>query len=567
MRSGWTSRLLVVRPVKARYPWMFQALWVAIFVFASAAKADDDVEVMKNAFDPLNASILEMQAAIGSGRFTARELVEFYLQRIDDGDSLLNSVARINTAARDIAEELDRERVLKGIRGPLHGIPVLVKDNYETFDMPTSAGSRALEGFFPRRDAFLVQRLRDAGAIILGKTNMHEFAYGITTVGSAFGATRNPYDIQRNPGGSSGGTGAAIASNFAAVGMGSDTCGSIRIPASHNNLVGLRGTQGLSSRTGIIPLSHTQDIGGPLARSVMDLAVVLDVTVGFDPLDAQTADGFGHIPESYAAGLNEGALRGARLGLLEDLLRIDPEDEEVALVVEQAANEMRALGASVERVRVDDLQSLIGTRIDGFFVLIRDFKQDINAYLAANPQAGVGSLAEILERGDYHPAIEESLRASEAMDDESTSEYLEELGNRERLRQAITGLMAAKGLDALMYPTIRRKATPIGETQPGSNCRLAANSGLPAISVPAGFTPDGLPVGIELLGVAWSEAKLLNLAYSFEQATGHRRMPLFKTPVDDVKEQPEPLADGPEESTDRREEPPEAPQKEETSDG
>ncbi|MCZ6643982.1 MAG: amidase family protein, partial [Gammaproteobacteria bacterium] len=512
MIPGWTLRRLAILRAKASCLWIFQALWVVMFVFASSAKADDEAGVVKNAFDPLNASILEMQAAIGSGRFTTRELVEFYLQRIDAQDPLLNSIARTNKTALDTAEELDRERVLKGIRSPLHGIPVLVKDNYETFDMPTSAGSRALEGFFPKRDAFLVQRLRDAGAIILGKTNMHEFAYGITTVGSAFGATRNPYDIQRNPGGSSGGTGAAIASNFAAVGMGSDTCGSIRIPASHNNLVGLRGTQGLASRTGIIPLSHTQDIGGPLARSVMDLALVLDVTVGVDPLDAQTADGFGHTPESYAAGLNEGALRGARLGLLEDLLRIDAEDEEVALVVEQAANEMRALGAVVERVRVDDLQSLISTRIDGFFVLIRDFKQDINAYLADNPEAGVGSLSEILERGDYHPAIEESLRASEAMDDASVLEYLEELHNRERLRQAITGLMAAKRLDALLYPTIRRKPTLIGETQPGSNCRLAANSGLPAISVPAGFTPDGLPVGIELLGVAWDEAKLLNLA-------------------------------------------------------
>ncbi|MFB3107701.1 MAG: amidase, partial [Pseudomonadales bacterium] len=459
-------------------------LWVVMIVVCNPAKAIDETEPMSNAFDPFNASILELQAAIGSGQFTARELVEFYLQRITDWDPLLNSVARTNATARDVAEELDRERVLQGIRGPLHGIPVLVKDNYETFDMPTSAGSRALEGFFPKRDAFLVQRLRDAGAIILGKTNMHEFAYGITTVGSAFGATRNPYDTQRNPGGSSGGTGAAIASNFATVGMGSDTCGSIRIPASHNNLVGLRGTQGLSSRTGIIPLSHTQDIGGPLARSVMDLALVLDVTVGFDPRDAQSAEGFGHITQSYAAGLNGSALQGAHLGLLEDLLRIEAEDEEVALVIEQAANEMRALGASVERVRVDDLQSLISTRIDGFFVLIRDFKQDINVYLADNPEAGVGSLAEILSSGDYHQAIEESLRASEAMDDASETEYLEELKNRERLRQAITGLMAAKGLDALIYPTIRRKATRVGETQPGSNCRLAANSGLPAISVP-----------------------------------------------------------------------------------
>ena len=553
MRSGWTSMKLrtsqisrkqMARPA-GRCCWSILRLsWVVMIVAGGTAKADEEALTVSTTFDPLNASIVQMQAAIGSGQYTARELVDFYLQRINDGDSRLNSVARTSKTARDTAEELDRERVLKGVRSPLHGIPILIKDNYETFDMPTSVGSRTLAGFFPKRDAFLVQRLRDAGAIILGKTNMHEFAYGITTVGSAFGATRNPYDTRRNPGGSSGGTGAAIASNFAAVGMGSDTCGSIRNPASHNNLVGLRGTQGLSSRTGIVPLSHTQDIGGPLARSVMDLALVLDATVGFDPLDAQTAEGFGHISESYAARLNGGALQNARLGLLEDLLRIEAEDEEVALVIEQAANEMRALGASVERVRIEDLQSLINTRINGFYVLIHDFKQDINAYLADNVEAGVGSLTEILERGDYHPAIEESLRASEAMDDESESEYLAELHNRERLRQAITGLMAGKGLDALIYPTIRRKAALLGEDQPGSNCRLSANSGLPAISVPAGFTPDGLPVGIELLGVAWSEVKLLNLAYAFEQATRHRRMPPQNTPAGDSAD-PETSGDQP----------------------
>ena len=204
-----------------------------------------------------------------SGEVTSRQLVDLYLARIDAYDQrgpALNAIIAVNPRAREAADALDAERAKGTVRGPLHGIPVLVKDNYETVEMPTSAGSIALAGFHPARDAFLVRRLKDAGAVILGKTNMHELAAGITTTGSRFGQTRNPYDLDRNPGGSSGGTGAAVAANFAAGGMGSDTCGSIRNPASHNNLVGLRGTQGLSSRAGIVPLSSTQDIGGPIAQ-------------------------------------------------------------------------------------------------------------------------------------------------------------------------------------------------------------------------------------------------------------------------------------------------------------
>ena len=217
--------------------------------------------------------------------------------------------------------KLDDERKQHPSDSLLHGIPVLVKDNYETRGMSTTAGSKLFENHAPDRDAFLVQRLKQAGALILGKTNMHEFAYGITTVGSGFGATRNPYDPSRNPGGSSGGTGAAIAANFAAVGMGSDTCGSIRIPAAHNNLVGLRGTQGLSSRAGIVPLSHSQDIGGPLARSVQDLAIVLDATVGEDPQDSQTASSRGNVPASYLAALQ--MRKDVRIGLLTDWLVVE----------------------------------------------------------------------------------------------------------------------------------------------------------------------------------------------------------------------------------------------------
>src|SRR6185436_16036061 len=257
-------------------------------------------------FDVAEATIDQPQQAMAAGQVTSAQLVDLYFARIDAYDKTgpkLNAILWLNPRARAEAEALDRERAARGPRGPLHGIPIVIKDNYDTADMPTPAGSKALDGAMAARDAFQVRKLREAGAVIVGKTNLHEFARGITTISSLGGQTRNPYDPTRNPGGSSGGTGAAVAANFAAAGMGSDTCGSIRIPAANNNLVGLRGTQGLSSRTGIVPLSSTQDIGGPIARSIPDLAVMLDAVVGADPADASTAVSNGHIPPSYRAAL------------------------------------------------------------------------------------------------------------------------------------------------------------------------------------------------------------------------------------------------------------------------
>jgi Asp-tRNA(Asn)/Glu-tRNA(Gln) amidotransferase A subunit family amidase len=250
----------------------------------------------------MEATIPQLQAALSGGTVTSKDLVTAYLGRIDAYDQrgpALNAISVINSKALDEAAAMDAERRTGKKRGLLHGIPIIVKDNYETAGLQTADGSILLAGWVPPDDSTLVKKLRAAGAIIIAKSNMHEFAYGITTVGSLFGATRNPYALDRNPGGSSGGTGAAIAANFAAVGMGSDTCGSIRIPAFHNSLVGIRGTQGLSSRSGIIPLSSTQDIGGPIGRTVTDIAIVLDAIVGYDPTDSQTAESVGNIPKSY----------------------------------------------------------------------------------------------------------------------------------------------------------------------------------------------------------------------------------------------------------------------------
>lgn len=461
------------------------------------------------------------------GVLTAVQLTEFYLARIaafDQNGVSLNAIQTLNTQAREQAAALDAERQQSGPRSALHGIPVLVKDNYETKGMPTSAGSVLFAGFTPDRDATLVARLKAAGAVILGKTTMHEFAYGITTVGSAFGATKNPYAPARNPGGSSGGTGAAVAANFAVVGMGSDTCGSIRIPAAQNNLVGLRGTQGLASRSGIVPLSSTQDIGGPLARTVTDLALTLDVIVGFDPQDPQTAESHGRTPQQgYRAGLAE--QRGVKIGLLSDWLVQDMEDAPVAEVVRKALAHMQTeAGWRSQNLNSAAVNEALQRPFNGHYVLIHDFKTDIESYLAANSALGYADLNAILADGRTHPDIAGSLAASAAMTADALPGYHAELAQRQVVRQALLELLAEHDLDALAYPTIRRIAAPLGEEQMGTNCRLAANSGLPAISVPVGFV-DGVPVGLELLAEAWSETKLLSLAYTLERLYPQRRAP------------------------------------------
>ena len=297
-----------------------------------------------------------------AGRTTARDIAAAHLARItayDKQGPTINALIALNPRALEDADALDRERRERGPRGPLHGIPLVIKDNYETADMPTTGGSVALAGFRPGRDAVQVAKLRAAGAVILGKTNLHELAAGIITISSLGGQTRNPYDLARTPGGSSGGTAAAVAASFAMGGMASDTCGSIRIPAANNNLFGLRGTLGLSSRTGIIPLSHTQDIGGPLARTVTDLALLLDATVGDDPADAITAGGRDRRPESFRDGLSAGALKGTRIGVLKNLFGAAPEDAEVSGIVRKALDEMKAQGAEIVEITIPGLDEVV----------------------------------------------------------------------------------------------------------------------------------------------------------------------------------------------------------------
>jgi Asp-tRNA(Asn)/Glu-tRNA(Gln) amidotransferase A subunit family amidase len=479
-------------------------------------------------FEVHELSIADLQAAQASGRVTSRGLVESYLARIqayDQAGPRLNAIVTINPRAREDADALDRERADKKLRGPLHGIPILIKDNYDTADLPTSGGALGLATLQPAADAFQVKKLRDAGAVILGKTTMHELAAGITTISSLTGQTRNPYDLYRVPGGSSGGTGAAIGASFAAAGMGSDTCGSIRIPAANQNLVGLRGTHGLSSRSGVMPLSSTQDIAGPLARSVTDLAIMLDATVGPDPNDPVTAGNSSHIPKSYRDALTADGLKGARIGVLRALWGNAPEDDEVSAIVRKALDGFKAQGAEVVDVSVPGLDDLLRDSS----VITDEFKFDLAAYLAKVPNAPVKSLDEILDRGLNHAELDETFRLRNRPEKRETEHYRQAMIKRRALRAAVLATLEELRIDALAYPTLRRKPALVGEAQAGTNCQLSATTGLPAMAMPAGFSTDGLPIALELLGGAWEEAKLLKYAYAWEQAAKPRRPP-FSTP-------------------------------------
>ena len=394
---------------------MHRAITAAAFspalavVGVSGTSGQSQAVAASSSFDVIEKDIADLQRALRDGKVTSRQLVELYLARIKAYDGAINAFIALNPSALDQAAALDDERRAGRVRGPLHGIPLVLKDNYATADMPTTGGSLALEGFQTERDGFQVKRLRDAGAVFIGKTNLHELAAGITTVSSMGGQTRNPYDLSRNPGGSSGGTGAAVAASFAAAGMGTDTCGSIRIPAAHNNLWGLRPTMGLSSRDGIIPLSHSQDVAGPLARSVADVAVMLDATVGFDPADPVTEAGRGHAPATYLGLMGDSSLADVQIGVLTSLFGTTREDEEVGGIVNDAIDTLNGMGAGTVDVPLPGLDEMLRdtSTIDG------EFKFDLIDFLGRYPKAPVTSLDDILRRGLYRNEQRRHIQAAE----------------------------------------------------------------------------------------------------------------------------------------------------------
>lgn len=404
---------------------------------------------------------------------------------------------------------------------------MILKDNYDTSDLQITAGAVALKGFVPSDNAFQVQKLRDAGAIVLGKANLSEFAFSFSTVSSLGGTTLNPYDTLRTPGGSSGGTGAAVAADFGTIGFGTDTGGSIRIPSTFDSLVGLRPTIGLSSRSGIIPLALSQDVGGPLGRTVTDVALALDATVGYDPKDPVTAAGIGKIPTSYTDALKVDGLKGARVGIVRDLFgpASDPNAAQTTAVVNQAIADMKSLGADiVDNVTIPNLSKITSYPSLSSY----EFKFNLNDYLAQHPNAPVHSLQDIIDSGGYLPSNKSTLvfrnnRQSLATD----PTYQDIITNRPVItQQSILSALDSNNLDVLLYPTSTNPPALLTDNQiTGSANRLSPYSGFPEISVPAGYTSDGLPVGFSLLGKAFSESTLLDLSYSYEQGTNRRHSP------------------------------------------
>lgn len=467
---------------------------------------------------PLEASIPELQSAMEAGELTSVELVDSYLARIaayDDAGPELNAFITVNPAALEEAAAMDAERAATGSRGPLHGIPVVVKDNIGTADMPTTAGSLALEGFVPAQDAFQVRRLREAGAIILGKTNLFEFALGWESVSSLGGQTRNPYDPERDPGGSSGGTAVAVAANLATVGLGTDTCGSIRLPSAHNNLYGLRPSSGLSSRAGVVPFSTTLDTVGPMARDVVDLAIVLDATVGADPADPSTVD----VPAtSYVDAVDPSGLEGRRIGLVN--FTVGPQQEQLIV---QAMDEIEANGADVVDVTLPRVPSM-----DPLFL---EYEAALHDYLAGQPESSVRSLDDILTM-DIPGKPGRRLRSFDVATGLTTSpRHREAVRGRGPFGDAVVELMDEQDLDAIGYPTSRGIARPVGKSQNAYDCWSAAYAGAPAITIPAGFTSKGLPVGLELMGRPFDERTLIAIAAGYEAHTEHRLLPPATPPL------------------------------------
>lgn len=490
------------------------------------------------------ATILDLQKAYDAGLASER-VVAAYLKRIETYDKTgpgINAILAVNPKALDVARQLDAERRQKGPRSLLHGVPILVKDNFDTFDLPTTGGSKALAGSTPMYDAFTVKKLRDAGAIILAKTNLDEFARGGTGTSSLGGQTLNPYNLKKIPGGSSAGSGAGIAALFGQVGLGTETGSSIRHPSSKNNLVGFSPSQGLNSRQGIIPISITYDRPGPMARNVTDAAIVMSAMAGADAGDLFTLDGLGHTPtDHYLSALKKDGLKGARIGVLRELFGKDKDDRPAVDLVNAAIKTLKDQGATV----IDPLPSGVN-----LWEVLRDtntgngeYKQAINSYFAARgTHTPVHTLSELIASGGYLGRLKKNYVESDAVGEMSANaEYIGKLKGRWIMREHIEGLMKHWQLDALVYPFETKPARTIAEAAPnagnteveasertrvvGNGNRLSTVTGLPTIVVPAGFNTDGVGVALEILGKRFDEATLVRLAYAYEQASPHRKLP------------------------------------------
>jgi Asp-tRNA(Asn)/Glu-tRNA(Gln) amidotransferase A subunit family amidase len=565
----------VATQLKWQPPCSSAVRFAALIVLAGVTACQPDFVVEE-------ATIAEIHAGMSDGSITAEALVQHYLDRIDAYDkrgASINSLITVSDVALDRARELDAEFATSGLTGPLHGIPFIVKDNYDTYDLPTTNGILALKGSIPPDDAFHVARLREAGAIILAKANLAEFAtsgaYSVSSVLPGF--SRNPYDTRRVTAGSSGGTAAALAANLGAVGLGSDTGSSIRGPSSHQALVGFRTTMGLSSRDGIAPLNGGRDVGGPMARTVEDAVRVLEIIVGYDEADTVTARGEGLRPDGYMQFLREDGLQDKRIGVLRRFFEVadaeadgpqpspvEPQDTatveqgasqdgsgqdqtqqdeereptrvhpEVLGLLEQALLDMEAAGATI----VDNIEIPAMDSLRRAFPSLPRFRYDFDAYLAARPEVPRRTMKQILDSGDFHPWLRASLQnATEEewegapWEHENWEEWVQVTLD---LGAAVTAAMDAAGVDVLVYPTYNYPARLIGDlnsTYGANSGTLSPPTGFPAFNVPMGFVAGGLPSGLQLLGRAFDEGTMIEIAYAYEQTTMHRLPPEATPPI------------------------------------
>jgi Asp-tRNA(Asn)/Glu-tRNA(Gln) amidotransferase A subunit family amidase len=495
-------------------------------------------------------TIAQVQESYLAGKATAVEVVQAHLDRIgayDKRGPLINSLVTINPHALDDAAALDARLKATGrLVGPLHGIPVIVKDNLDVAGLPMTAGFQGWKNYMPAQDAPLVKKLRDAGAIILAKSSLSEFARGggdnINSVVSGF--ARNPYNTAFATGGSSGGTGASIASSFGVVGIGTDTGGSVRMPSAHNALVGLRPTVGLVSRTGLVPLDSIRDTAGPMARSVTDMARLLDVIAGADPDDAATARSAGHVAKTYAAFLKKDGLQRARLGVLRQVFASDVTDPQVIKHFAHTIAELQAAGAEIiDPFNVPELDTLPRPPQTP-----AQFKADLTLFIAKHPGIPFPSVQEIADSKLLHPLHQEGFaQAAAAKPVAEDPETIEGLKNEQRYREAFTRAMDAAHIDAVIFPTwaqlpvlngdrntqLTRDPKPGGKpTGLGSSLTFVGSSlQWPALSVPSGYLGEGLPVGLQILGRAWDEGRLIRYAYAYEQGTHYRRPPPTVPPL------------------------------------
>jgi amidase len=496
-------------------------------------------------FEVEEATITQVHDAMRAGRLTCRALVEQYLKRIEAYDKngpAINAIVLVNPNVAKEAADLDRRFAQSGLTGPLHCVPMIVKDNFETQGLRTTNGALVFASYVPAEDAYLVKRIKEAGALVLAKSNMAEWAFSpFETVSSILpGYTRNPYAPDRVTAGSSGGTAAAVAASFGLAGFGTDTGNSIRGPSSHQALVGIRSTLGLTSRAGVFPLNLLADIAGPMARTVEDATRIFQAIVGPDPNDPVTASAPAHLPQDYLASLDRSGLRGATLGVLHQAYDRTTADPEVVRVFLRAVEDLRNAGATIiDPANVEGLEEIRRDQDSGPSPgPCMGFKYDINHFLAERADhVPVKDLAAVIQSRGFHPTVQRRLEEAEksAANGPGSPACVAENSYREQFRAAVLKTMDRLKLDAFVYPTWSNPPRLIGDlnTPAGDNSQVfSPTTGFPAINVPMGYTRgETLPAGITFYGRDWSEATLIKYAYAYEQATRHRHAPASAPPL------------------------------------